>query len=46
MNLAEKIGEAQAVAEVTALESQHALNEFEQGLMFEKKVEIISCLLE
>ena len=46
MNLAEKICKAQTVAELTALESQHTLNEFEQGLMFERKVEIISCLLE
>jgi hypothetical protein len=46
MNLAEKIGEAQTVAELTALESQHTLNELEQGLMFEKKVEIFSHVLE
>ena len=46
MNLAEKICEAQTVAELTALENQHSLNEFEQGLMFERKVGIISRFLE
>jgi hypothetical protein len=44
--LTEKICKAQTVAELTALESQHTLNEYEQGLMFERKVEIISRLLE
>ena len=44
--IAEKISEAQTVAELTALESLHTLNEFEQGLIFERKVEIISRLLE
>ena len=44
--IAEKISGAQAVAELTALENQHSLNEFEQGLIFERKVEIISRLLE
>jgi hypothetical protein len=44
--IAEKISEAQTVAELTALESLHTLNESEQGLIFERKVEIISRLLE
>ena len=44
--IAEKICKAQTVAELTALENQHTLNEFEQGLMFDRKVEIISRLLE
>jgi hypothetical protein len=30
--IAEKICKAQTVAELTALENQHTLNEFEQGL--------------
>ena len=44
--IAENISGAQTVAELTALENQHSLNEFEQGLIFERKVEIISRLLE
>jgi hypothetical protein len=34
--IAEKISGAQTVAELTALENQHSLNEFEQGLIFER----------
>jgi hypothetical protein len=44
--IAEKICKAQTVADLTALENQHTLNEFEQGLMFDRKVEIISRFLE
>lgn len=41
-----KISECQTVTELTTLENLYVLNEFEQGLVFERKVEIISRLLE
>ena len=46
MDIVRKILECQTVAELTTLESLYVLNEYEQGLVFERKVEIISCLLE
>ena len=46
MDIIRKIIECQTVAELTTLESLYVLNEYEQGLVFERKVEIISRVLE
>ena len=45
MNLIEKIGEAQTVAELTDLERRYNLTDLERDLLFEKKIEIMSRLL-
>ena len=44
MNLIEKIGEAQTVAELTDLERRYNLTDLERDLLFEK-IEIMSHLL-
>ena len=45
MNLIEKTGEAQTVAELTDFESRYNLTDLERDLLFEKKIEIMSRLL-
>ena len=44
--IAEKICKAQTVAELTALENQHTLNEFEQGLTLFIGVQYLSVIPE
>jgi hypothetical protein len=46
MDLTTKVLECQTVAELSALESLYVLNEQEQALIFERKVELIGRLLE
>ena len=46
MDLTTKVLECQTVAELSALESQYVLNEQEQALIFERKVELIARSLE
>ena len=38
--------ECQTIAELTSLESQYVVREFEKSLVFEKKLELIGRLLE
>ena len=45
-DLATKIKECQTIAELTSLESQYVVREFEKSLVFEKKLELIGRLLE
>ena len=40
-DLATKIKECQTIAELTSLESQYVVREFEKSLVFEKKLELI-----
>ena len=44
--MATKIKECQTIAELTSLESQYVVREFEKSLVFEKKLELIGRLLE
>ena len=46
MDIVRKIIECQTVDELTTLESLYVLNEYEQGLVFERKVETIGRVLE
>ena len=43
-DLATKIKECQTIAELTRLESQYVVREFEKSLVFEKKLELIGPL--
>ena len=46
MDIVRRIIECQTVDELVTLENLYVLNEYEQGLVFERKVEIISRVLE
>ena len=46
MDLPAKIAECQTIAELSILERLYLLNEYEQGLVFERKVEIMCRLAE
>ena len=46
MDLTTKVLECQTVAELSALESLYVLNDQEQALIFERKVELIARSLE
>ena len=45
-DLASKIKECQTIAELASLKSQYVMGEFEKSFVFEKKLELISQLLE
>ena len=46
MDIVRKIVECQTVDELTSLENLYVLNEYERGLVYERKVEIVTRLLE
>ena len=46
MDLPAKIAECQTIAGLSTLERLYLLNEYEQGLLFERKVEIMCRLAE
>ena len=46
MDIVRKIVACETVAELTLLESLYVLNEYEQGLVHERKVEIVTRLLK
>ena len=46
MDIVRKIVACETVAKLTLLESLYVLNEYEQGLVYERKVEIVTRLLK